>query len=253
MLEQLRLRDQLAGERQQLSNDLSKLQKNLRDTARELASNQPGVSQKLRDALTEMDQSDIDNHVQRTADWLRSGINPNSNGTENEIAQGLQKLSQELRQAQQAMGQEKPVQGQGKTGAEPGDETAMLNQIERLRNQLDAMNGGQPKTQNGQRQGRNPSGQPNYIGQQQRDGGQSDQQQGGLRAMAPTARKREIDWARSVATCAMEVELLRTAMSWAIPTLGTTVMAQQYIGMFQPTPQVILQMVSAYTSKACVS
>src|SRR5580698_2717734 len=71
-------------------------------------------------------------------------------------------------------------------------------------------------------------------------------------AMAPTARKREIDRARSVATCAMEVELLRTAMSWAISTLGTTVMAQRYIGMFQPTPQVILQMVSAYTSKACV-
>jgi hypothetical protein len=189
MLEQLRQRDQLAGERQQLSNDLSKLQKNLRDTARELASNQPGVSQKLRDALTEMDQSDIDNHVQRTADWLRSGINPNSNGTENEIAQGLQKLSQELRQAQQAMGQEKPVQGQGKTGAEPGDETAMLNQIERLRNQLDAMNGGQPKTQNGQRQGRNPSGQPNYIGQQQRDGGQSDQQQGGLRRDGPNGEE----------------------------------------------------------------
>jgi len=190
MLEQLRQRDQLAGERQQLSNDLSKLQKNLRDTARELAPTQPGVSQKLRDALTEVDQSDLDNHVQRTADWLRSGINPNSNGTENEIAQGLQKLSQELRQAQQAMGQEKPAQGQGKTGAEPRDETAMLNQIERLRNQLEAMNGGQPKTQNGQLQGRNPSGQPNYIGQQQRDGGQSDQrQQGGLRRDGPNGEE----------------------------------------------------------------
>ena len=190
MLEQLHQRDQLAGERQQLSNDLSKLQKNLRDTARELAPNQPGVSQKLRDALTEVDQSDLDNHVQRTADWLRSGINPNSNGTENEIAQGLQKLSKELRQAQQAMVQEKPVQGQGKTGAEPGDETAMLNQIERLRNQLEAMNGGQPKTQNGQLQGRNPSGQPNYIGQQHRDGGQSDQrQQGGLRRDGPNGEE----------------------------------------------------------------
>ena len=47
MLEQLRQRDQLAGERQQLSNDLSKLQSNLRDTAREMAPNLPGVSQKL--------------------------------------------------------------------------------------------------------------------------------------------------------------------------------------------------------------
>jgi len=185
MLEQLSQRNQLAGERQQLSDDLSKLQKNLRDTAREIAPKQPGVSQKLRDALTEIDQSDLDNHVQRTADWLRSGIDPNSNGTENEIAHGLQKLSQQLRQAQEAMGQEKPGRGQEETGqiggAESGDETAMLNQIERLRNQLEAMNGGQPQGQNRQRRGQDPRGQSNYTGQQQRAGGQPDQrQQGGL-------------------------------------------------------------------------
>ncbi len=95
MMARLRERDRLAGERQQLSNDLSKLQKGVRDAAREMAPNQPGVAQKLRDALTEMDQSDLDNHVQRTADWLRGGINPNSNGTEAEIAQGLQKLNQQ--------------------------------------------------------------------------------------------------------------------------------------------------------------
>jgi len=182
MLEQLRQRNQLAGERQQLSDDLSKLQKGLRDTAREIAPNQPNVSQKLRDALTEMDQSDLDNHVQRTADWLRSGINPNSNGIENEIAQGLQTLSQQLRQAQQAMGQEKPEQRQRKTGqiggTEPEDETAMLNQVERLRSQLESMSGGQQQRQNGQRGGRDPSGQPSTnTGQQQRSGGQSDQGQ----------------------------------------------------------------------------
>ena len=182
MLEQLRQRDQLSGERQQLSNDLSKLEKNVRDTAREMASNQPGISQKLRDALTEMDQSDLDNHVQRTADWLRSGINPNSNGTENEIAEGLQKLSQQLRQAQQAMEQDKPERGQGKTGqtggAELGDETAMLNQVERLRSQLEAMSGGQQQSENGSR---DPSARPYNTGQPQRAGGQSDRgQQGAL-------------------------------------------------------------------------
>ena len=59
----VRERNRLAAERQELSNDLSKLQKNLRDTARETAANQPGVSQKLRQALTDVDQSDLDNHV----------------------------------------------------------------------------------------------------------------------------------------------------------------------------------------------
>lgn len=178
MMERLRQRNQLAGERQQLSNDLSKLQKNLRDTAREMAPNQPGVSRQLRDALTEMDQSDLDNHVQRTADWLRSGINPNSNGTENEIAQGLQKLSQQLRQAQQAVGQEKPGQN---ASAMPGDETAMLNQVERLRSQLEAMSGAQQQSRNVQRGGRDLNGQPYGNGQQQRARGQSNQRQlGGL-------------------------------------------------------------------------
>jgi hypothetical protein len=135
MMARLQERNRLAGERQQLSNDLSKLQKGVRDAAREMAPNQPGVSQKLRDALTEMDQSDLDNHVQRTADWLRGGVNPNSNGTEAEIAQGLQKLSQQLRQAQQGIAQGKS----GQRGATQGDETAALGEVERLRSQLEAM------------------------------------------------------------------------------------------------------------------
>ena len=95
------------------------------------------MAQKLRDALTEMDESDLDNHVQRTADWLRSGINPNSNGTEKEIAQGLEKLSQQLQQARKEFGEGQP----GQPRSEQSDETATLAQVERLRSQLEAMAG----------------------------------------------------------------------------------------------------------------
>jgi hypothetical protein len=175
MMAQLRERDRLAGERQQLSDDLSKLQKGVRDAAREMAPNQPSVAQKLRDALTEMDQSDLDNHVQRTADWLRGGINPNSNGTETEIAQGLQKLSQQLRQAQQGMGQGKPGQ---RGGSAPGDETAVLSQVERLRSQLEAM--ASSRRGNGQQSGQNDqSGQLSRNGQrgQSNQSGQNGDQQ----------------------------------------------------------------------------
>jgi hypothetical protein len=175
MMARLRERDRLAGERQQLSNDLSKLQKDVRNAAREMTSNQPGVAQKLRDALTEMDQSDLDNHVQRTADWLRGGVNPNSNGTENQIAQGLQKLSQQLRQAQQGVGQGKP----GQRGAAQGDETAALSQVERLRSQLEAMassrrgNGRQGQNgQNGQQGENSQQGQARGNGQQSGNSGQ---------------------------------------------------------------------------------
>ena len=114
----MRERDRLAQDRQQLSNDLSKLQKNMRDGAREMAPNQPGAAKQLRDALTEMDNADLDNHTQRTADWLRRGINPNANGTEGQIAQGLDKLKEQLQQAQQAMNDEKG--GPRGPGREPG-------------------------------------------------------------------------------------------------------------------------------------
>jgi hypothetical protein len=164
----MRERDRLAQDRQQLSNDLSRLQTNMRDSAREFAPNQPGVAKQLRDALTEMDNSDLDNHTQRTADWLRRGINPNANGTEGQIAQGLDKLKQQLQQAQQAMNEEKG--GSRGTGdqAGQGDQTAALDAVERLRNHVESMTHGRGAhgQQNGQA-GNPGSGQPSGQGSQQ--------------------------------------------------------------------------------------
>jgi DNA-directed RNA polymerase subunit F len=158
VLARLHERDRLARERQQLSNDLSNLQRNLRDAARAMASSQPGVAQKLRDALTEMDESDLDNHVQRTADWLRRGVNPNSNGTESEIAQGLEKLNQQLQQAQKKVDQGEP----GQRGMDQGGEAAALDQVEVLRKQLEAL----ASSRDGQRdaqQGQNRAGQSGDV------------------------------------------------------------------------------------------
>ena len=134
----IRQRNQLATERQQLSDDLSHLQKQMRDSARSMASNQPGASQKLRQALSDMDEADLDNRVQRTADWLRRGINPDSNGTEAEIAKGLQKLSQQLHAAQTTA-----AAADGSKARRPGagDQNAALDQVRRLRGQLEAMEG----------------------------------------------------------------------------------------------------------------
>ena len=134
MLARRRDLTQLAQNRQQLSENLSNLQKNLRDAAREMASNQPGVAKDLRSALTEMDDTDLDNRVQRSADWLRRGIDPTANGAEDEIAQGFAKLSQQIQKAQSGMGQAKPGQ-QRVTGQ---DQTALVDQVERLRNLIES-------------------------------------------------------------------------------------------------------------------
>ena len=185
MLARRRERDQLAGERQQLSDSLSKLQQNLRDAARALASNRPGTAQKLRDALTEMDDSDLDNRVQRTADWLRRGIDPKSNGTESDIAQGLDKLGQQLQQAQRSMGEEQAGAKLGSPTAQ-GDQTALLNQVERLRSQIEAMARSQSgNNQAGTSSNRSQSGAQHFpqSSQLSRDGEPSSN---GLAPNAPT-------------------------------------------------------------------
>jgi hypothetical protein len=168
----MRERDRLAQDRQQLSNDLSKLEKNMRDSARQLAPNQPGAAKQLRDALTEMDNSDLDNHTQRSADWLRRGINPNANGTEAQIAEGLDKLKQQLQQAQQAMNDEKGGQRGPGHEADQADQTAALDAVERLRNRVESMKRARDGSQGGNpqnaRAGNSPSGQPN--GQQSGQG-----------------------------------------------------------------------------------
>jgi hypothetical protein len=159
----LRERDRLAQERQELSDDLSKLQRKLRDTAREIAPTQPSAAKNLREALTEMDDSDLDNHVQRTADWLRRGINPNANGTENEIARGLERLNQQLQQAQDGIARGEP--GQPRAG-QP-DQSAALNQVESLRRQLEAMGGPRDRKGEAGQNGENPNRQDAQSG----DGG----------------------------------------------------------------------------------
>ncbi|MGI4758424.1 MAG: hypothetical protein ACRYGF_16435 [Janthinobacterium lividum] len=152
-------RNQLSADRQELSDSLSKLQRDMRESARRMAGSQPETSQKLRDALTQMDQSDLGNHVQRTAGWLRSGINPNANGTEKDIADGLAKLGQQLRLAQGSVGKGATPGGHA-PGHDRDQQSAALGQVERLRSQLEAMQAGRGHGQasgqldrNGQRPG----------------------------------------------------------------------------------------------------
>jgi hypothetical protein len=105
-----------------------------------------------------MDQTDLTNRVQRTADWLRRGVNPNSNGTEDGISKGLDQLSQQVHEAQQGLGPGKPSPDHTQ-----GEQTAALDHIERFRDQVESL------TARGQNSlGRQPgqSGQPGQGAQQ---------------------------------------------------------------------------------------
>jgi hypothetical protein len=172
---------QLATDRQRMADDLAKLEQDIRNAARELDAGQRAASDKLRGALEGMDQADLETRVQRTADWLRGGIDPNGNGTESQIAAGLERLGDELHQAQRAL----VAGGQRQT---PESAEAALNGLERLRRQIESLGGQNAGRQPGQgdqnyqagQLSRNGNGQPGQPGQPQSSqrGAQGDQQGG---------------------------------------------------------------------------
>jgi hypothetical protein len=160
-------RRKLADDREKLAGDLGALEKNLQDTARELAThNQSAASTKLREALGDMQQSDLRARIQRGADWMRRGIDPNASGMEPEIAAGMQRLEKGVRDAQQAMGAA-PQQG---NDSQQGIETA-LNRVEQLRSQLGSMSrDGQGRQPGGQQPGQRGSGPGGGPGARMGDG-----------------------------------------------------------------------------------
>jgi len=150
------LRKKLADDREKLANELGGLEKNMQETARELATNHDNaVSTKMREALGDMQQSDLRARIQRGADWMRRGIDPNANGMEPEIAAGMDRLEKGLHDAQQAMGS---APGQGTDSQQQqGIETA-LNRVEKLRNELGSLSRDGQGRQQGQGQGQGQQG-----------------------------------------------------------------------------------------------
>ena len=149
----------LADERQRIGEDLARLQRQMQDTIRELASGQRPAATKLREALGGTQQSDLTSRLQRSADWIRRGINPNSNSGEPAIASDFGRLSDQLHQAQQAL---------GSGGQQQGQQQQALDHVDRLRNQMEALSRGL-----GDRAARN--GQAGQSGGQPGQGSQMDQ------------------------------------------------------------------------------
>jgi hypothetical protein len=146
----------LAEDRQRLADDLAQLESQMRDAVRDLASGNHAAASKLRDALRQADQSNLDSRVQRSADMLRRGVNPDRNGSEAQIASDLQQLDQQTRYAQQALG----------SGAQAGDSQSALDQVQTLRDRLQTLDrsSNPQSSSNGQNAAGNRGGQ--QAGQQ---------------------------------------------------------------------------------------
>ena len=119
----------LADDGQQLADDLARLETQMRNAVRDLASGDRAAASKLRGALRQLDQSNLDSRVQRSADMLRRGMNPDRSGSEAQITSDLQQLGQQMRDAEKALG----------NGSSQGDSQNALDQVQNLRNRLEAL------------------------------------------------------------------------------------------------------------------
>ncbi|HTV54121.1 MAG TPA: hypothetical protein VMI06_04320 [Terriglobia bacterium] len=118
----------LADQRQLLANNLSRLEKAMQAASRDLASTQPQAAAKLHKTLGEMDQAELQSRLERSAESIRYGFNPDSKTLEPAITAGIEHLREGIREAQQAL--TRPQQ-------DPVEEA--LNRIQRLRNNIETL------------------------------------------------------------------------------------------------------------------
>jgi HPt (histidine-containing phosphotransfer) domain-containing protein len=140
-----------------------------------LDSGQRAAADKLRSALKDMDDSDLEPLVQRTTDRLRAGsTGGNSRDVESEIVAGLARLDQQAHEAQRAL---------DAGGAQPGGEGTeeALNRVARLRDQVNALSrAGSAQPGNGQQPGDGQQAGGNQAGGNQAGGSLAgDSQPGG--------------------------------------------------------------------------
>ena len=155
---------QLADEKDKMAGQLDRLQKDMQQAARDLAGTQPAAASRVRDGLSNMQQTEVTNRTKASADRIRQGMGSFVVPTEKGVAQALDEVAKDLKAAQQALGQSAAQQG-----GQKGEMEQELARLERLRSQFQQMtsqgkdgqgkDGNQPGQQGGNQAGGNQPGQ----------------------------------------------------------------------------------------------
>ncbi len=160
----------MAAEGQHMADDLKQLEKKMADTAHSLAGAQNPTSNKLREALSEAQQTELEMNMRRNAQWIGQGYGPQVWVRESTVTAGVNELRDKLQEAQAALAQN--GQPGKQPGGDKGDIEKALAQVEAARNRLQQAI--QARDPNGQRPGDGRNGNQGRPGQQpgQQPGGQ---------------------------------------------------------------------------------
>jgi hypothetical protein len=170
--------EQLAGESESLLKQLKELEKQMQQSARDLAATDREASAKIRRALGDMQQDELARNLGMSAEAIRRGYGAWAAMREATTTQSLNKLRDRMKELEAA----------GVKGGKPGEKGLQeaLDQAESLRRQMEqmarAMGQGQKGQQGQQGQGgqKGQQGQGGQPGQSSGNGqqGQSGQQSG---------------------------------------------------------------------------
>ena len=171
--DQARQRDeQIAGQKDNEVADLKKLEAGMQAAARDEQATQRAASSKMREALSEIQQMEMERDMQRNADYIRRGLGEYVVMSESNFTQGLNEVRDKLREVQQALGTP------GKGGNGTGEDKAVQQSLASLENFRQMLQPGQNARQGqgapgrGQQNGKQgqPGQQPGQNGQQGQQG-----------------------------------------------------------------------------------
>jgi hypothetical protein len=162
----------MAAEGQQMADQLKQLEKQMSDTAHSLAGSQNPTSNKLREGLSEAQQTELEMNMRRNAQWIGQGYGPQVWIRESTVTAGVNQLRDKIQEAQTALAQNGQQPGK-QPGGDQADLEKALAQIEAARSRLQQSMQG--REQNGQRPGDGRNGNQGRQGQQP---GQQEQQAG---------------------------------------------------------------------------
>ena len=165
--------ESLAREKDQIANDYQHLESGIGKVVRDTLSSNRQLSNKLRDALGEVQQNELNNRLKWSADHMRRGDGEIATMRDAITTQALNKLRDQLQEIQKEAGNGQPGPEKNRQALEQA-----LSQAEQLRQQMErAMRSGPRGQQPGQQNGQ----QPGQSGQQpgQQPGQQGNPGQGG--------------------------------------------------------------------------
>ena len=177
----------LAEEKQQMAEELRRLEEDMQAAVRNLAAGQKSASSQLREAVGEMQQSELGLRMKYLAEWIRRGLGAYAWMREAPVTEGLNRLAEQTRNAQRAAG--------GEEQGRPGESLERaLARVERLRGELERLvrgnaRGAEAGGQQRQESTGDPSGEPSGGDQRGRRG----LQPGGDQPGSPRAGARDAD------------------------------------------------------------